>query len=198
MRLTLDGIGVTIDAQPIVEGISLDVASGERLALLGPSGAGKSTVLRVIAGLEALGRAGAPRRSRRDGLAATPPEDRARVPGRALPAPGRRGERRLRAGCRAALRRGADGARRGGARARRSRRDRASRRDDALRRRGAARGAGEGARAPAGGAAAGRAARGARRPAPATPPGGPAGAVRAAVADGRPRHSRRGRGIRAR
>ncbi|HEX2302407.1 MAG TPA: ABC transporter ATP-binding protein [Gaiella sp.] len=52
MRLTLDGIGVTIDAQPIVEGISLDVASGERLALLGPSGAGKSTVLRVIAGLE--------------------------------------------------------------------------------------------------------------------------------------------------
>jgi thiamine transport system ATP-binding protein len=52
VRLTLDGIGVTIDAQPIVEGISLDVASGERLALLGPSGAGKSTVLRVIAGLE--------------------------------------------------------------------------------------------------------------------------------------------------
>jgi thiamine transport system ATP-binding protein len=52
MRLALDRVAVAIDGQAIVEDVSLDVASGERLALLGPSGSGKSTTLRVIAGLQ--------------------------------------------------------------------------------------------------------------------------------------------------
>ena len=39
------------EAEPVIDGVSLDVAEGQVVSLIGPSGSGKSTVLRAIAGL---------------------------------------------------------------------------------------------------------------------------------------------------
>src|SRR4051794_8944653 len=41
-------------AHPALDGLTLDIARGEFIALLGPSGCGKSTALNCIAGLLAL------------------------------------------------------------------------------------------------------------------------------------------------
>ncbi len=37
-----------------VEGVDLEIATGELIVLLGPSGCGKSTTLRMVAGLEGI------------------------------------------------------------------------------------------------------------------------------------------------
>jgi NitT/TauT family transport system ATP-binding protein len=50
--VALDGVGkIFANAVIALEGLSLDVRSGEFVSLLGPSGCGKSTALRIIAGL---------------------------------------------------------------------------------------------------------------------------------------------------
>ena len=53
--VTLSAKGVTFaydgEAEDVLRGVDLAVASGEVLCLLGPNGAGKSTLLRVLAGL---------------------------------------------------------------------------------------------------------------------------------------------------
>ena len=50
--LTAKGLSKHFGAQDIFEGVSLQIAHGERTALVGPNGVGKTTLLRILAGLE--------------------------------------------------------------------------------------------------------------------------------------------------
>ncbi|MDK3071967.1 ATP-binding cassette domain-containing protein [Sedimentitalea sp. JM2-8] len=51
MTLKLENVQVSIQAAPILRGVSLDVGAGERMGLIGRNGAGKTTVMRTITGL---------------------------------------------------------------------------------------------------------------------------------------------------
>jgi sulfate transport system ATP-binding protein len=51
MSIELDQLTKRYDGNPVVDGVSLSIATGELFVLLGPSGSGKSTLLRMIAGL---------------------------------------------------------------------------------------------------------------------------------------------------
>ncbi len=49
--LTVSNLGVTLDHQPILEGVSFRVRPRTTLAIVGPNGAGKTTLFRVLLGL---------------------------------------------------------------------------------------------------------------------------------------------------
>lgn len=63
--LRIEGLHFQYGAQPIIQGVDLELGAGEVMVVLGPSGCGKSTLLRLIAGLErpaagSIGLAGRP------------------------------------------------------------------------------------------------------------------------------------------
>lgn len=51
MSLAAEDIHVALRGRPVLQGVSVAVASGEILAVVGPNGAGKSTLLKTLAGL---------------------------------------------------------------------------------------------------------------------------------------------------
>ena len=51
-ELKILGLEKTFGFQQVLQGIELEVAPGELVAIVGRSGCGKSTLLRLIAGLE--------------------------------------------------------------------------------------------------------------------------------------------------
>ncbi|HYL39975.1 MAG TPA: ABC transporter ATP-binding protein [Candidatus Binatus sp.] len=50
-RVRLEAVTVAYRGRPALRDVTLEIASGERVALIGPNGAGKSTFLRALAGL---------------------------------------------------------------------------------------------------------------------------------------------------
>lgn len=77
MTLKLENVEVTIQAAPILRGVNLEVAAGERMGLVGRNGAGKTTVMRTITGLATL--AGGKVFWEGEDISVMEPRDRARL-----------------------------------------------------------------------------------------------------------------------
>ena len=74
--LKIEGLSVAYGPRLVLHKVSLEVRSGEVMALIGPNGAGKSTLVRAVSGVIPL--LGGKIRTNGDDLAALPPMQRAR------------------------------------------------------------------------------------------------------------------------
>ncbi|MBR9652681.1 ABC transporter ATP-binding protein [Thalassovita aquimarina] len=54
MSLKLENVEVSIQAAPILRGVTLELNTGERAGLIGRNGAGKTTIMRTITGLASM------------------------------------------------------------------------------------------------------------------------------------------------
>src|SRR3954470_13697506 len=52
MKIAMVNVTKRFGTFAALEGVNLEIQSGELIAILGPSGSGKTTLLRVVAGLE--------------------------------------------------------------------------------------------------------------------------------------------------
>ncbi|WP_449283621.1 ABC transporter ATP-binding protein [Leucobacter sp.] len=52
LRVRAHGVRLAFEGRQVLDGLDLEVASGEFVVLLGPSGTGKTSLLRVLAGLQ--------------------------------------------------------------------------------------------------------------------------------------------------
>jgi iron complex transport system ATP-binding protein len=55
-RLQVEGLSVSLDGRTVVDEVSFTAAGGELVGLIGANGVGKSTLLRAIAGIQAVDR----------------------------------------------------------------------------------------------------------------------------------------------
>ena len=53
LLLSVQGLARSFSGRPILQDLSLELDSGQRLSIQGPSGCGKSTLLRLLSGLDA-------------------------------------------------------------------------------------------------------------------------------------------------
>src|SRR5258708_36299808 len=50
--LSVNHIVLQFDAAPVLDGVTFEISSGEKVGFVGPNGAGKTTLMRILAGLD--------------------------------------------------------------------------------------------------------------------------------------------------
>ena len=50
--LSVNQIVRQFDAAPVLDGVTFEVCSGEKIGFVGPNGAGKTTLMKILAGLD--------------------------------------------------------------------------------------------------------------------------------------------------